>query len=65
MRKPKRGRPPIPKKLRKAERLEIRLSAAELRLLDQLAESTDLTRGGLIRHLIEREAKRKGLEEGA
>jgi hypothetical protein len=65
MKRKKRGRPPLPKKLKKAERLEIRLSTAELKMLDQLAESIDMTRGELIRHLIEREAKRIGLQEGA
>ena len=64
MKRRKRGRPPLPKKLKKAERLEIRLSTAELKVLDKLAESADLARGELIRHLIEREAKRRGLEEG-
>ncbi len=58
----KRGRPPVPRKLRKIERLEIRLSSDELKLLDRLADDADLSRGELLRKLIRREARRRGLE---
>lgn len=59
------GRPPLPRRQRKAERLEIRLSTAELKVLDQIARDNELSRGGLIRHLIGLETKRKGRREGA
>ncbi len=52
----------MPRRLRKVERLEIRLSSSELKLLDRLAESAELTRGELLRKLIQKEARRHGLE---
>ncbi len=61
----KRGRPPVPRKLRKIERLEIRLSSDELKLLDRLADDADLSRGELLRKLIQKEARRHGLERSS
>ena len=61
----KRGRPPVPRKLRKIERLEIRLSSDELKLLDRLADDADLSRGELLRKLIQKEARRYGLERSS
>ena len=61
MTKRKRGRPRSPSADRKAERLEIRLTKAELRLLDRLSTAADMTRGDVMRGLLRREARRKNL----
>ncbi len=56
------GRPPLPKGRARSVKLEIRVSPAFKSIADRLALQEDETVSELIRRLVTREAKRKGIE---